>query len=580
MSKKLNLDVFDADDQWLINSLYSKNKSISHIARKLRHDEELIEAFISSTNESTSPSESNSTTNDISTKSEPKKTEIEEPTPEKPEEVDFYVREAKFGKAKCVPIDVMEKQQKAVCQIQFANDNDPASGFLVEILDMIGIITSNHVLSKNTDCNEAQAIFEDADGENKVTVKFDHETLFWTNPKIDITFVGCEEKALEELKELEIIPWKSFGKVKNDSSISVYYTTIAKGEKVCIQKKLSMCKKKTIGYDGAVGVAAIGAPVYCQDKLVGMHHGSHRTMGDEDSVQTKNEAIRIDQIVNWLKTFYCPGQDVQVQWNDNHWYNSKIIRKTKLGYLVEYHGFNERQDRPLDKIKKLPYLEDRTVVIEEVSQEYDSDIMTVEQWLSGSLKLHKKYWSEFQKHGYTDMAKIRSFGESQIEKMLIDIGAKHGTAVKIRASLSELNKTSSSTTSTTTTTTTMSEEEFDEMDRELIDGMVRRKLTVEQISRKIHKSQTVIKEYIDSKLPGLLAVNNTPMDRDWQPSDGDIDLSHVFEQDGKCSIRFASNHIQENKGRTSIGTEILPKLFYLKSTSHQMYFKISLTFDI
>merc|ERR1712228_368228 len=91
----------------------------------------------------------------------------------------------------------MQRQANAVCKIQYKKSAKCGTGFFCSLWGSIGIMTNYHVIKSSLDCNNAYAIFRY--GENKpCEVKFEPSKHFWTNERLDATFVAINEKDLDE----------------------------------------------------------------------------------------------------------------------------------------------------------------------------------------------------------------------------------------------------------------------------------------------------------------------------------------------------------------------------------------------
>merc|ERR1712173_258331 len=79
--------------------------------------------------------------------------------------------------------------------------------------------------------------------------------------------------------------------------------------------------------------------------------------------------------------------------------------------------------------------------------------------------------------------------------------------------------------------------------------------------------------------PKIKKIENTPMADDWQPSEDDLDLSDLLKKpDGTHSVRYACSklvggYIPHGLGKGSASS------FYMQSTNHSKYFKISITWE-
>jgi len=567
MKQDASSQQLDDDDKFLIE-LMIKKKTVQQIAKKLRQPEWVIQEYLDHKKKlkdhGTEEEEKNCSSSESSLEQDEKDTVIFKP-------------EAKFGLkgADCISMKCEALQQNAICKIHSGNkSNWSCSGFLVDLKGRVGVLLSQHVLPTENDCANAQAVFEKDGVEHSVQLTPD--IYYWTNEQLDATFVSCDHEKLFK-NGIRAVEHTMFDNVEVGSPLSMYYFThgLDKGQ---LTFKAAIKKNYCFGYKGTkTPKNTYGSALFCGNKLVGVHHGEIRTLKNGSCKSLFNEAISIKAIEKWIgkervKSF-SPGEVVLAQWTDGHKYNAKILCKTELGYRVNYYEFgpDEEEDLAISNIHKIamtetPYdmrieqeddleVESKKESKPDLSQLDQDDIDMINGLLENStsadviaMKLHKpvkliqafvdslattsdvkdwleklgigKYTDKFISQGYKSLEMIKSLNANQRKEMITSIGLKPGSAIKIKNSLDDMAE----------------------------------------------KATPVCLE----------SITNTPMSSGWVPDgNGEKNLTTEFQRkNGTCSVRETCETIKRDYKNGGS----LPEIFYVKSTTHKLFFKIHVTF--
>lgn len=170
---------------------------------------------------------------------------------------------------------------------------------------------------------------------------------------------------------------------------------------------LSHIKRKVV--DGTQQIAVTAVTMTTTTSVV---HDSHLGGEDPDSLREWLKELN-------LKKYYQSFKDQEFEYNMILNFNTEDIEEMlnnlgiKAGSKIKIKN---------DLIKRI-----------ELKKIHDTKRKALEKWLE-SISL-QKYLSTFEKNGYTDLEKIQSFDQSQIEKMIGALGMKAGSSIKLKNGL-------------------------------------------------------------------------------------------------------------------------------------------------
>lgn len=162
-----------------------------------------------------------------------------------------------------------------------------------------------------------------------------------------------------------------------------------------------------------------------------------------------------------------------------------------------------------------------------------------QQWLTSN-KLGK-HWEKFVKEDYEErtLKELKDMNQQEVTDMLDAVDLKHGTRVK-----------------------------FQNAWQKLTTGQ--KKIKKVEIQPKRTPQKNVIEPVVK---PVTVKMMTTPMKDDFEVGSHQIDLTKLFTIDGKCSFNRTVKTIRENKGTR------VPEVFYVKSTTHNKYYKFQVRYD-
>jgi len=470
---------------------------------------------------------------------------------------------------KITSVKKMNMQKDSVCKIQYKGKSLCGSGFLVNYMGRMGIMTNNHVFGKLEDCGRASAIFrmnEATSNKQQFKLEFEADKFFWTNHELDVTFVACQH---EIAVKQGIEPWNLLDSedVHPGEQIHIYQHPDGRPKE---RSRIDVfCEdKKKFGYNADTEGGSSGSPVFCGGKLVGLHHGV-ANMFKNDKHISYNEAIRISSIIEALLIFledtssnfrqddkefdkeivdtllaggmsiqiiankleinlqliqeyvdskqtFSIGEEVMAKWEDGHEYKAKIKKKITKGYQVHYYEFGEVfSDLPVHKIKRFGTKRVGTKKFVEESTKNE-----VKTWLK-SIEL-EKYFKNFKENDYGTMKTINSLTPEEINNMIVLVGCSKDDEAKIKKAL------------------------------------------------KIPESPS---PYLLPKNNfSMLTLTNRPMSRGWKPAKNDVDLTDKFlNSDGSCSVSLSIKQMEADIRKN--GTTNFP-ICYVWSSKKGVYFQI------
>lgn len=507
---------------------------------------------------------------------------------------------------KTITVDVEELHMNAVCKIHFKDGNDTGCGSLIDIDGHIGVMTHHKVISTADRCKQAELIFETTERDYE-SIKLLPHKYFLTNEKLCTTFVACNYDPKEHE---EIEPLKKLGEVEKDCPIYSYFHLEGQ-QKVSIQNKVQNISSENILYDGTPGKGICGAPLYCEDKLVGINHGDNETSSDF------NTASGIRAISGWIQknmvNSYLVGEKVMATWTDGFEYNAEIIRSTEAGYLVLYTDFDTKEDLAIGKIRKLEgaqrslkSLEIQKITVtktptsttttttttitttnESSTADMDDDdmemIMLLHQKGTAVSKIAKKLnHSEeaVQRAIENTQKKLTNQNVNPTQSQNFD-EAKFRILVQWLKDMNcdkyqnQFKKLGFITVEIMMAAFVADKVDFqDKLEKGGIKHGSVMKILRRLSSMKAYASNTKQK----SSTSRIQTITNTPMAEDWEPEGDDERLNLTDElkkPDGKASINYASTRIRDGYIPHSI--EPGTPHFYMFSTRYGRFFKIILT---
>lgn len=466
-----------------------------------------------------------------------------------------------------------------------------------------GILTSSDIFNIPDDCGGAKAQFSKI-FQKPTNVNFKPDNLF--KAEGGVSFIACDTSLLDK-QEFQPIERKFSGeKIPAEGATINTYFYHGKS-KISMTYKVTGAKSNKFNYDGKHMRCSVGAPLFCGPRLVGITSGESKDGG--------NEAIDISTVFSWLSgseegAAFEEGEEVLAKWTDGYEYPARIKSKTEKGYLLDYYEFGDVADQSVSTIRKKKSFDKTEKFLKDASCEgYISNFKKSELYLADLLEMN----------------------DVELKEKLSAIGVKSGSIKKIsthlqtfqteKKSVGEKNfgGKSGSITKTGSETEEKRKKNFDELSLFLKELGVERYLqnirdadydlrdllsmkpaeleltlksldvkhgTIMKIQNALPKAKSAHQQKIYGKKMDasrsykIKKIENNPMGDGWQPSEDDLDLSDVLKkQDGTHSVRYACSKLLSGFTPIGIVKGSSSSSFYMYSTGHRKYFKISIIWE-